>query len=92
MVVADGSGALNMIRSQNPATPIVVPAFADAIAQGVTSNLARPDGNVTGVSALATELASKRMALLKEAVPGLRRAGALYNAATPPPARRGAQR
>jgi len=85
MVVADGSGALAMIRSLNPAMPIVVPAFADAIAQGVTSNLARPDGNVTGVSALATELASKRMALLKEAVPSLRRAGALYNAATPAP-------
>ena len=85
MVVADGPGTVNMIRSLNPAMPIVVPAFADPITQGVTSNLARPDGNVTGVSALATELAYKRMALVKEAVPGLRRAGALYNAATPVP-------
>jgi putative ABC transport system substrate-binding protein len=80
-----GSGALKMIRSLNPAMPIVVPAMADPITQGITGSLSRPDGNVTGVSALATELAYKRMALLKEAVPGLRRAGALYNAANPAP-------
>jgi len=83
MVVADGPG-LRIIRSQNPAMPIVVPAFGDPIASGLTSSLARPDGNATGVSVFATELARKRLELLKEAVPGLRRAAALYNGASPP--------
>jgi putative tryptophan/tyrosine transport system substrate-binding protein len=84
MVVADSGGARGMIRSQNPAMPIVAPAFGDPIAQGITSNLARPDGNATGSSVFATELAHKRLELLKEAVPGLRRAAALYNSAAPP--------
>ncbi len=86
IVVPDGwsSGAAGMIRSQNPAMPIVAPAFGDPIAQGVTTSLARPDGNATGVSVFATELAHKRLEYLKEAVPGLRLAAALYNAAGPP--------
>lgn len=83
MVVADGAG-FRFIRTQNPAMPIVVPAFGDPVAQGQTSNLARPDGNATGTTALATELAYKRLELLREAVPRLQRAGALYNAAAPP--------
>ncbi len=73
-----------MIRSQSPAMSIVVPAFGDPIAQGVTTSLARPDGNATGVSVFATELAHKRLELLKQAVPGLQRAAVLYNAAIPP--------
>ena len=83
MVVADGSGALRMIRTANPAMPIVVPAFSDPIVQGTTTSLARPDGNATGISVFATELAAKRLELLKEAVPGLKRVAALYNAAAP---------
>ena len=84
MVVADSGGALRMIRTQNPAMPIVAPAFGDPIAQGVTSSLARPDGNATGTAVFSTELAYKRLELLREAVPRLQRAGALYNAAAPP--------
>ena len=84
MVVADGSDTRLMIRSLSPAMPIVVPIFGDPIAQGATSSLARPDGNATGVSALAIELAHKRLELLKEAVRGLRRVAALYSAVGPP--------
>lgn len=84
IVVADASGARAMIRAQSPGMAMVVPAFGDPIAQGATSNLARPDGNATGVSVFATELAQKRLELLKEALPGLRRASALYDTAAPP--------
>jgi len=83
MVVADGGTA--QIRSQNPAMPIVHAALADAVASGVTTSLARPDGNVTGVTVFATELAAKRMELLKQAVPGLRRAAVLFAASSPAP-------
>lgn len=84
IVIGDGPGAYRTIRSLNPAMPMVVPAFSDPIVQGLTTSLARPDGNATGISVFATELAHKRLELLKEAVPGLRRAAALYNAAAPP--------
>jgi putative tryptophan/tyrosine transport system substrate-binding protein len=83
MVLGDGSSA--QVRAQTPAMPIVVPALADAVASGVTTSLARPDGNVTGISVYATELASKRIELLKQAVPTLQRAAAFYSASGPPP-------
>lgn len=85
MVAADGSPAL--VRSQNPAMPVVQPALADAVASGVTTSLARPDGNVTGTTVFATELSAKRMELLKQAVPGLQRAAVLYAAGGPAPTR-----
>ncbi len=78
---------LGPVRSRNPAMPIVVPAFGDAIAGGATTSLARPDGNATGVSVLALELASKRIELLKETVPSMRRVAALYTASANPPTR-----
>lgn len=85
MLCADaGVGA---VRSQIPAMPMVHPAFGDAITGGFTTNLARPDRNVTGISVLATELAAKRIELLKEAVPGLRRVAAFYTAGANPPTR-----
>ena len=88
MVVPDGlNTTIGLIKSQNPAMPIVAPAFGDPIAQGLTTSLARPSGNVTGSSVFALELAQKRLELLKEAVPGLRRAAALYSAAGGAPSR-----
>ena len=85
MVCADTG--LAAVRRQNPAMPIVYAAFGDPIASGATTSLARPDGNATGVSVLALELASKRIELLKEAVPSLRRVAALYTASANPPPR-----
>ena len=49
----------------------------DMVASGFVGSLARPNGNMTGVSILATELDGKRQELLIEAVPGLRRMAAL---------------
>ena len=85
MLCADAG--LGPVRKQNPAMPIVAPAFGDPIAGGATTSLARPDGNATGVSVLALELASKRIELLKEAVPGLRRVGVFFTASANRPTR-----
>ena len=52
---------------------------SDPIAAGFASNLARPDGNVTGTSLLLTETAGKRLQLLKEVTPGLTRIAALHS-------------
>ena len=63
------------------AVPIVSSSSSDPIATGLVDSLARPGGNLTGISDMAAELAPKRLELLKEAVPQLRRVAMLYNAA-----------
>lgn len=58
--------------------PIVMALVGDPVAMGFVSNLARPGGNVTGISTINRELAAKRLALVKEAVPGAKRIAAKY--------------
>src|SRR5262245_17425461 len=57
--------------------PIVMASAGDPVAAGLVASLARPGGNVTGLSALAPELNSKRLEILKDAVPKLARVGFL---------------
>jgi putative tryptophan/tyrosine transport system substrate-binding protein len=61
--------------------PIVVMGAGDPVATGLVASFARPGGNITGVSALETELSGKRMELLKETFPKLTRVAVLWNAA-----------
>ena len=63
--------------------PIVVFGTGDPVGTGLAVSLARPGGKVTGISDVAAELAPKRLSLLKEAVPGLRRVAMLWNAGDP---------
>jgi hypothetical protein len=58
--------------------PIVIAASADAVTQGIVTSLARPGGNVTGVTKLSSELMPKRLEILKEAVPRLSKAAVLW--------------
>ncbi|HEY3304395.1 MAG TPA: ABC transporter substrate-binding protein [Candidatus Binatia bacterium] len=67
--------------------PIVMAASGDAVGTGLVASLARPGGNVTGLTALSRELSGKRLELLKEAVRGLSRVAVLWNAANPDKAR-----
>lgn len=60
--------------------PIVVVGAPDVVDAGLVASLARPGGNVTGLSINATEIAAKRVQLLREAVPGLSRVAVLWNA------------
>jgi putative ABC transport system substrate-binding protein len=66
-------------------SPVPIPdvaAFAgDPVRTGLAESLARPGGNITGISDVAAELAPRRLALLKEAAPGLHRVAMLWNAA-----------
>ena len=61
------------------AIPIVMTVVADPVAMGFVSNLGRPGGNVTGISNLNRELTTKRLELLKEAVPGAVRIAVLLH-------------
>jgi putative tryptophan/tyrosine transport system substrate-binding protein len=63
--------------------PIVVLAVGDPVGTGLVDSLARPGGNVTGMSLMASELAAKRLELLKEAVPGISRVLVLSYLADP---------
>jgi putative ABC transport system substrate-binding protein len=51
----------------------------DPVTQGIVDNLARPSGNITGFTLLSIELSAKRLEMLKEIVPGMRRVGVLWN-------------
>jgi putative ABC transport system substrate-binding protein len=67
--------------------PIVFATVADPLGSGLVASLARPGGNVTGLSLTSPELAGKRFELLREAIPGLRRLAIMANADYPPAAR-----
>src|SRR5439155_8517708 len=63
--------------------PIVMTAAIDPVGVGLVASLARPGGNLTGLSSLGPELSGKRLELLKEVVPGLTQVAVLWNAANP---------
>jgi ABC-type uncharacterized transport system substrate-binding protein len=76
-------GPLPAIRAAKQATktiPIVMVTTQDPVAAGFVDSLARPGGNITGLTTLQRELSGKRLELLKEAVPAISRVGALVSA------------
>ena len=68
-------------RRATATLPIVMAAVGDPFAAQIVLNLARPGGNVTGFSSLASELEVKRLQVLRELVPNLQRLGILSNPA-----------
>ena len=68
IVAASGGGAL-AAKNATSTIPIVIETTGDPVASGLVASLARPGGNITGLTALGTELTGKRLELLKEAVP-----------------------
>jgi putative ABC transport system substrate-binding protein len=66
-------------RDATQTIPIVMIGVADAVAVGIVASLARPGGNITGVSVNAAEISAKRVQLLQEAVPKLSRVAVLWN-------------
>jgi putative ABC transport system substrate-binding protein len=73
VIVAVNTPGTRAAMSATSTIPIVAAAIADPVALGIVRNIARPEANVTGVANLATDLTSKRIALLKEVVPSARR-------------------
>jgi putative ABC transport system substrate-binding protein len=84
IVVAGGAPVVHAIKNTAKTIPIVMMGGgADPVEAGLVESLARPGGNVTGVTNLSTELSGKRLELLKEAVPKLARVAVLYEPASP---------
>jgi len=78
VIVAANTGAGLASMQTTKTLPIVVAAAADPVTSGLVGSLARPGGNVTGLSALAPELVGKCLELLSQAVPGVSRVAVLW--------------
>jgi len=84
IVVAGGVIPIQAAKKATKTIPIVMTGVgADPVETGLVESLARPGGNVTGITSLQTELGGKRLELLKEAVPKLARVAVLYDPAVP---------
>ncbi len=83
VIVTGGDAQVLAVKRAAPGTPIVFAAAGDPVGNGLVASLARPGGNITGRSLLLTETAGKRVELLREIVPGLRRLAILGNFANP---------
>ena len=84
IVVAGGTRQTRAAKNATKTIPIVMTGLgADPVEAGLIESLARPGGNVTGVTNLGRELGGKRLELLKEAVPNVARVAVLYEPAIP---------
>src|SRR5262245_23080094 len=78
-VAAGGNSATRALKETTKTIPIVMAGGSDAVDGGIISSLARPVGNVTGLTSLWDDLAGKRLDLLKETIPKLARVAVLWN-------------
>jgi putative ABC transport system substrate-binding protein len=83
LIVTRGTPAVRAAKEATSTIPIVMAAIGEPLGVGVVASLARPGGNVTGFSAYVTELAGKRVELLKNAFPHLRRIAFMQNMGNP---------
>ena len=79
-VVVTYGGAVAAFKQATPDIPIVFAIAVDPVGTGLVANLSHPGSNVTGLSLQATDIAGKRLELLRETVPGLRRLAIMFDA------------
>ena len=83
VIVTSGTAPVIAVKQATSIIPIVFAAAGDPVGTGLVASLARPGGNITGLSIQAADLAGKRLELLREIVPGLRRLAVLANVGNP---------
>jgi ABC-type uncharacterized transport system substrate-binding protein len=83
VIVTSGTANVVAAKQATSVIPIVFAVAGDPIANNLVESLARPGGNVTGLSTVATDLAGKRVELLREVVPGFRRMAIIGNVSNP---------
>jgi putative ABC transport system substrate-binding protein len=79
MIVAATDVVIAAVKRETQTIPIVMASSIDPVGTGFVASLAHPGGNVTGLSIISAELSGKRLALLREVVPGLSRVAFLWN-------------
>jgi putative ABC transport system substrate-binding protein len=80
VIVAAGAIAVMAAKKCTRTVPVVIQALGDPVGIGAVRSLSRPEANLTGVTFLSTELAGKRVELVRELVPGARRVAVLWDA------------
>jgi putative ABC transport system substrate-binding protein len=83
LIVTMGTPAALAAKEETKTIPVVMGGIGDPVSVGVVSNLARPDGNITGFATQNVDLEGKRLELLKDLVPQLSRVAILANPANP---------
>lgn len=78
-----GQPAIQSVQQASKTVPVVMMFGADPVTGGLVKSLARPGGNITGMSQLNNELGAKRLELLKEAIPTIRRVAVLWDSSLP---------
>lgn len=83
LIVASGDAAIRAARQASRTVPIVMATSGDAVGAGFVASLARPGGNVTGMTAITPELSAKRLQILKDLLPRVSRVSILWNPTDP---------
>jgi putative tryptophan/tyrosine transport system substrate-binding protein len=81
MIVTAGTPAALAVKEAGSSVPLVMIAVGDPVGTGLVSSLARPGGNVTGLTSMTPELEGKRLQLIKEVVPAVSRLAVFWNPA-----------
>jgi ABC-type uncharacterized transport system substrate-binding protein len=79
VIVTSSDLGIAAVKQQTQTIPIVMANSSDPVGTGFVASLARPGGNVTGLTGISSELSAKRLELLKEVVPGLSRVAIVWN-------------
>ena len=83
VIIVPTTPAALAAKNATQTIPIIITTAIDPVGAGLVASLARPGGNITGLSDLGAELSGKRLELLKEVIPGATRVAVLWNAANP---------
>jgi putative ABC transport system substrate-binding protein len=83
IIVAVGTDAVLAAKNATTTIPIVIGSAGDPVGSGLVASLARPGGNITGFSLAGPEVEGKRLALLRELLPGVQRVGLLEDSTNP---------
>ena len=83
VIVTAGTPATLAVKKATTSVPLVMVAVGDPVGTGIVASLARPGGNITGLTSIAPELEGKRLELLREVIPKLSHIAVLWNPANP---------
>ena len=83
VILTRGTPATLAAKNATGTIPVIMTGIGDPVGSGIVASLARPAGNITGLSGLTVELFVKRVELLKELVPGAARLAAIFNMSNP---------
>ena len=83
VIVTHATAGIGAAKRATTSIPIIMASIGDPVASGLLTNLSRPGGNITGLSFFTSEIGSKRLELMKEAMPDIRRVAVIWDRSLP---------